>query len=211
MFGKTVASSAVETNSVTDLRRKTRRVPAKGKGLRFKRVYTTPGVDPYDMIEWDKRASMITNPDGSVVFKMEDVEIPAAWSQLATDIVVCKYFRKAGVHGDAERGETSVRQVVYRIAHTIREAGERLGGYFAHAEDADAFEAELSLHAGPPDRRVQLAGVVQLRPLPARTASTGSGGNCAWDPTTERGRRDRRTPTSARSARPASSSRSTTT
>ncbi len=69
---------------------------------------------------------MITNPDGSVVFKMEGAEVPAGWSQLATDIVVSKYFRKAGIHGDKTLGETSVRQVVYRIAHTIREAGERL-------------------------------------------------------------------------------------
>ncbi|MCA9623453.1 MAG: vitamin B12-dependent ribonucleotide reductase, partial [Myxococcales bacterium] len=94
----------------------------------------------------EKRTSVITNPDGSVVFKMEGAEIPAEWSQLATDIVVSKYFRKAGLFNDKSQGETSVRQVVYRIAHTIREAGERFGGYFASTEAADVFEAELSYY-----------------------------------------------------------------
>src|SRR5262249_35562006 len=59
-------------------------------------------------------------------------------------IVVSKYFRKAGLHGKKELGETSVRQVVHRLARTIREAGERLGGYFASSKEADAFEAELA-------------------------------------------------------------------
>src|SRR5260221_2151504 len=75
---------------------------------------------------------------------MEGAEIPTEWSQLATDIVISKYFRKAGLHGKKEVGETSVRQVVHRIAHTIRGAGEKLGGYFATKKDADVFEAELS-------------------------------------------------------------------
>ena len=83
------------------------------------------------MRSWERRTSVITNPDGSVVFKMDGAEIPAGWSQLATDIVVSKYFRKAGLHGNKEEGETSVRQVVHRLARTIREAGERFGGYFA--------------------------------------------------------------------------------
>src|SRR5690606_20045484 len=83
-------------------------------------------------------------PDGSVVFKMEGVEVPAEWSQLATDIVVSKYFRKSGVDGRQEQGETSVRQVVRRVAHTIRTAGERAGGYFATAQDAEVFEQELT-------------------------------------------------------------------
>ncbi len=85
-----------------------------------------------------------TNPDGSVVFKMEGAEVPAGWSQLATDIVVSKYFRKAGLHGDKTQGETSVRQVVTRLARTIREAGEQFGGYFATPKDAETFEAELA-------------------------------------------------------------------
>jgi ribonucleoside-diphosphate reductase alpha chain len=113
-------------------------------GATFTRRYTQPGDDALKNVVWERRQSLITNPDGSVVFKMEGAEIPAEWSQLATDIVISKYFRKAGIKGDKEVGETSVRQVVYRIAHTIRSAGEKAGGYFATAEDADAFEAELT-------------------------------------------------------------------
>jgi ribonucleoside-diphosphate reductase alpha chain len=75
---------------------------------------------------------------------MEGAEIPSDWSQLATDIVVSKYFRKAGIHGDKAKGETSVRDVVTRLAKTIREVGDDLGGYFASAKDADSFGAELS-------------------------------------------------------------------
>src|SRR5258708_379628 len=114
------------------------------RGSAVPRRYTEIGKDPFDSVVWERRTSVITNPDGSVVFKMEGAEIPSTWSQLATDIVVSKYFRKAGLYGKKENGEMSVRQVVYRLAHTIREAGEAMGGYFATRKDADAFEAELS-------------------------------------------------------------------
>src|SRR3954464_6633995 len=112
-------------------------------GATFAARYTEPGSDALKNVVWERRQSLITNPDGAVVFKMEGAEIPAGWSQLATDIVVSKYFRKAGIHGDKAVGETSVRQVVHRIAHTIRTAGEQAGGYFATKKDADTFEAEL--------------------------------------------------------------------
>ena len=69
---------------------------AKNSGLKITRKYTSPG-DPYQGIVWEKRTSKITNPDGSIVFEMNDVEIPSTWSQVATDIMVSKYFRKAGV------------------------------------------------------------------------------------------------------------------
>ena len=115
----------------------------KSRGLSFERRYTSAGGDALGDMTWEGRTSVITNPDGSVVFKMEGAEIPAGWSQLATDIVVSKYFRKAGLHGDKALGETSVRQVVHRIAHTIRSYGEQAGGYFATKKDADTFEAEL--------------------------------------------------------------------
>jgi ribonucleoside-diphosphate reductase alpha chain len=117
--------------------------PADRAGLRVARRYTRAGVNPLDEVKWDRRRTVITNPDGSVVFQMDDVEVPAAWSQLATDIVVSKYFRKAGLPTPPGH-ETSVRQVVYRIARTIREWGESQDGYFAAREDADAFEAELT-------------------------------------------------------------------
>jgi ribonucleoside-diphosphate reductase alpha chain len=121
---------------------------AKGQrakaGATFTARYSAAGPDPLQNVVWERRQSLITNPDGSVVFKMEGAEIPADWSQLATDIVISKYFRKAGIRGDKELGETSVRQVVHRIAHTIRVAGESFGGYFATPKDAEVFEAELS-------------------------------------------------------------------
>jgi ribonucleoside-diphosphate reductase alpha chain len=132
--------SAKESAAKTGRKRRSNRP----RGLQFERELTTKGIDPLDEVRLEKRTSVITNPDGSVVFKMEGAEIPAGWSQLATDIIVSKYFRKAGLYGDKEQSETSARQVVYRIAHTIREAGERFGGYFASTEDADTFEAELS-------------------------------------------------------------------
>ena len=128
---------------------------AKKPGLTIDRKYTTPG-NPYNNITWEKRSSKITNPDGSVVFEMNDVEIPSTWSQVATDIMVSKYFRKAGVpqvdaegnelkdeHGERILGpETSSRQVFDRLAETWRHWGEKTG-YFASSDDAQAFEDEL--------------------------------------------------------------------
>src|SRR5439155_8629289 len=105
--------------------------------------FTRPGHGPFESTTWEKRRTVISNPDGSVVFQMDEIEVPASWSQLATDIVVSKYFRKAGLP-TAPGHETSVRQVVQRLARTIRHAGEDLGGYFASVADADAFEAELA-------------------------------------------------------------------
>ncbi len=113
-------------------------------GVVVARRFTRHDEDPLDEVVYERRSSSITNPDGSIVFKMDGAQVPAGWSQLATDIVISKYFRKAGLFGDKDKGETSVRQVVYRIAHTIRRAGEEFRGYFASKSDADAFEAELS-------------------------------------------------------------------
>src|SRR5688572_16418265 len=126
------------------------------EGLRIERRFTEAGTDPYEQIEWSRRDSRITNPDGSVVFEMTDAEIPAGWSQVAADIMVSKYFRKAGVPQYDENGEPirdengevvtgperSARQVFDRLASTWRHWGEK-GGYFASAEDAQAFEDEI--------------------------------------------------------------------
>jgi ribonucleoside-diphosphate reductase alpha chain len=117
---------------------------ASKSGVVVARRFTRHDADPLDAVVYERRSSSITNPDGSIVFKMDGAQVPASWSQLATDIVISKYFRKAGLFGDKDKGETSVRQVVYRIAHTIRRAGEDFRGYFASKSDADAFEAELS-------------------------------------------------------------------
>jgi ribonucleoside-diphosphate reductase alpha chain len=151
-------------------------------GLRVPRRWTQPGSDPLALVRWDKRRTVITNPDGSVVFQMNDVEVPEDWSQLATDIVVSKYFRKAGLPGTPGH-ETSVRQVVHRIAHTLRGAGERLGGYFASPEDADAFEAELAYML------VHQIGAFNSPVwfncgLWHEYGIGGSGGNFYWDPET---------------------------
>src|SRR5262245_1112476 len=110
---------------------------ARGEGVKVRRVFTKAGAHPFDSIVWEKRVSKISNPDGSTVFEMKDVEVPATWSQLATDIVVSKYFRKAGVPGTGH--ETSARQPVTRVARSLRKAGEQFGGYFASKEDADTF------------------------------------------------------------------------
>ncbi len=146
------------------------------------RRYTTAGVDPLTAVEYDRRDSVISNPDGSVVFATRGAEIPRSWSQLATDIVVSKYFRRAGLHGDATKGETSVRQVVYRIAHTIREAGEARG-YFVDAASAETFEAELS-HLMVNQYGAFNSPVWFNCGLFQRYGITGSGGNWAWDDAT---------------------------
>ena len=111
-------------------------------GLTFTPHFTTPGVHPYDVLEWERRDAVIYNEKGDVIFKQEQVEVPASWTQLATDIAASKYFRKAGVPDVAS--EDSVRQLVTRVARTLRRAGEELGGYFATPEDAQTFEMELT-------------------------------------------------------------------
>jgi ribonucleoside-diphosphate reductase alpha chain len=113
-------------------------------GLTVSRVFTQAGQDPFATLDWTSRTSRITNPDGSVVFEMADAEVPASWSQVATDIMVSKYFRKAGVpQEDGGLGpERSAKQVITRLASTWRWWGET-NGYFATQADADAFEDEL--------------------------------------------------------------------
>jgi ribonucleoside-diphosphate reductase alpha chain len=154
---------------------------ASGQGVQVTRLFTRPGVDPLDEVTYENRDSVITDPDGTVVFQLKGAEIPAGWSQLATDIAVSKYFRKAGIHGDAKRGETSARQLVYRVARTIREAGEKSGGYFASVEDADTFEAELS-HLLIHQRAAFNSPVWFNCGLHQRYGIDGSGGNWAFDP-----------------------------
>ena len=136
--------------------REQRKLTRATGGLRVPRVFTREGQDPFDTIAWSRRTSRITNPDGSVVFEMTDAEVPATWSQVAADIMVSKYFRKAGVPQVDEAGnpifdesgnqvlgaERSARQVISRLSATWRDWGER-HGYFAPPADARAFEDEL--------------------------------------------------------------------
>ena len=125
--------------------------------MKVARRFTQAGGDVFGTTAWDKRTSRISHTDGTVVSEMKDVEIPADWSQLATDIVVSKYFRKAGVpqfdaegkpvldeKGKAKKGpEKSVKQVVHRLAGCWAYWGEKYG-YFDGAEDAAAFYDELA-------------------------------------------------------------------
>ncbi|MFN3683656.1 MAG: vitamin B12-dependent ribonucleotide reductase, partial [Fimbriimonadaceae bacterium] len=110
----------------------------------IKRYFTKPGKDPYDGIRFEPRVSEIRNPDGSVVFRMENVMVPEDWSQVATDILAQKYFRKAGVpQPDGSLGsETDARQVFHRMAGCWTDWGKRYG-YFASDLDAQVFYDEI--------------------------------------------------------------------
>jgi ribonucleoside-diphosphate reductase alpha chain len=125
--------------------------------MKINRRFTQANQDVFSSVEYDKRTSRISNPDGSIVFEMNDAEIPRSWSQLATDIMVSKYFRKAGVpqvdaNGQVKKDEAgkvitgpekSAKQVIHRLAGCWRHWGET-HGYFDTTEDAQAFYDELS-------------------------------------------------------------------
>ncbi|MDO8608413.1 MAG: vitamin B12-dependent ribonucleotide reductase [Phaeospirillum sp.] len=152
------------------------------KGLSFSKIFTAGSGDPLETFKSVKRSSLISNTDGSVVFKKEDCEVPEGWSQLATDILVSKYFRKKGVPGLGY--ETSAKQVVKRIAETIRKAGEELEGYFASEKEAKNFEDELKFllinQYGAFNSPVWFnCGLYHSYGI------EGSGGNWHWDPQTD--------------------------
>ena len=108
-------------------------------GLSFRRFFTKPGVSPYDELEWDLRLAQITDSHGGVIFEQKDVEVPKDWSMTATNIVASKYLH--GKLGTPER-ETGVRQLVTRVAETIRDWG-LAQGYFKTPEDGATFHDEL--------------------------------------------------------------------
>jgi ribonucleoside-diphosphate reductase alpha chain len=110
-----------------------------GRGLRFERYFTKPGVHPFDEVEWELRTAIISNDRGEKIFEQKEVEIPKSWSMTATNVVVSKYFY--GQIGTPQR-ETSVRQLVDRIAKTYYIWGIQ-DGYFASQEDAEVFYSEL--------------------------------------------------------------------
>ncbi|MBK7690164.1 MAG: adenosylcobalamin-dependent ribonucleoside-diphosphate reductase [Bacteroidetes bacterium] len=113
-------------------------------GLQFTRYYTNDTKSVYDQFEYDYRTSIIRNPNGEVIFELKNVEVPAHWSQIATDILAQKYFRKAGVpQEDGSLGrETSIKQVAHRMADCWRQWGEKYH-YFASSNDAQIFYDEL--------------------------------------------------------------------
>jgi ribonucleoside-diphosphate reductase alpha chain len=115
------------------------RAADRPRGLRFERYFTPPGSHAYDLVEWERRTAAITNEKGALIFEQQDVEVPRAWSQLATNVVAQKYFR--GHVGGPDR-EYSVRQLIDRVVTSIGRWG-REGGYFATEEDAANWEEEL--------------------------------------------------------------------
>ena len=126
------------------------------EGLKIPRYYTQKNISPTDLFTYERRTSIIKNPDGSTVFEMNDVEVPDFWSQVATDILAQKYFRKAGVPLRDNRGEllldengkvitgseTSIKQVAHRIAGCWITWGKKFN-YFAADQDAQTFYDEI--------------------------------------------------------------------
>ena len=113
------------------------------RGVSFPKYFTQklePGKTPYDEVAWELRTAVIANDKGAIIFEQNDVEVPADWSQTATNIVVSKYFH--GKMGSPER-ETSVRQLVHRVVDTIADWG-KAGRYFRTGEDAENFRNELA-------------------------------------------------------------------
>ncbi len=125
-------------------------------GLKVERFYTKTDLSPFDQFEYELRTSLIREPNGKIVFEMKEVEVPVFWSQVATDVLAQKYFRKAGVpqylpdgapklnaDGSPVLGaETSIKQVAHRLAGTWTYWGEKYG-YFVSPEDARIFYEEL--------------------------------------------------------------------
>src|SRR5207244_1383095 len=110
------------------------------RGLTVARRSVPAGTNPYDTVEWEIRTAVIAGETGEVVFEQRDVEVPRSWSQLATNVVVSKYFR--GTLGTPQR-ERSVRQLIGRVVSTLGEWGEAQG-YFATPDDRQTFTDELS-------------------------------------------------------------------
>jgi len=113
---------------------------ANSKGLKISRNFSNPDVHPFDEIKWESRDAKITGDNGEVIFEQKDVEVPEFWSQLATKVVVSKYF-----YGDVETDnrERSVKQLVHRVCRAIADRG-RKDGYFATNQDAENFYNELA-------------------------------------------------------------------
>src|SRR6202030_812422 len=114
--------------------------PEPTTGVHCTRMFSKPGVSPYSEVTWERRTASITDASGGTIFEQKDVEVPADWSMTATNIVASKYLH--GPLGSPDR-ETGVRQLVSRVAETVRDWG-MAGGYFATPADAATFYAELS-------------------------------------------------------------------
>lgn len=141
--GRAAAKSRGEQSRVAASRpagrKNAKNTPAKG--LSFRHVFSTPGTNPFDQVEWDRRKASITDDKGKVIFEQENIEIPKSWSMLATNVVASKYF-----YGDPNKKnerEYSIRQLIHRVTRTITDWGIK-DGYFATADDAEAYYNELT-------------------------------------------------------------------
>ena len=114
-------------------------------GLKFARRFSKPGVSPYDEVQWERRTAAINDMSGKVIFEQKDVEVPVDWSMTATNIVASKYLhgQMNTPSGESRGRESGVRALVSRVADTITAWGKK-GGYFASAEDAQAFGDDLT-------------------------------------------------------------------
>ena len=131
---------ATVSERVSTMTTTTEQARSARRGMTVPRTFSVEGRSPFDLVEWDLRTAAIKDEKGRVLFEQVDCEIPRGWSQLATNVVVSKYFY--GEVNTPER-ETSVRQLVDRVSRTISDWG-REDGYFASSEDADAFYDELT-------------------------------------------------------------------
>ncbi len=118
--------------------------PEPTTGVHCTRLFSKPGISPYNEVAWERRTASITDATGGIIFEQKDVEVPADWSMTATNIVASKYLHgHVGTpQGEFGARETGVRQLVARVAETIRDWGIA-GGYFATPEDAAVFHDEL--------------------------------------------------------------------
>src|SRR5688572_20479205 len=135
----TQGSGSAALGSGVEPQTRARKSTPLAPGLEFPRYFTLPGVDPFDEVEWEFRDAVIGNEKGKVVFEQRGVEIPKAWSQQATNIVVSKYFR--GTMGSPER-ESSVRQLIGRVVDTIT-MWAKAQNYFSSPDSLQAFSHEL--------------------------------------------------------------------
>ncbi|MGC2696287.1 MAG: vitamin B12-dependent ribonucleotide reductase, partial [Candidatus Angelobacter sp.] len=141
-MAETGAKAAMKENTRTS----TQSQPAEKNpaGLKFSRYFTRTGVSPYDEVEWELRTASITDAKGNSIFEQRDVESPKDWSMTAINIVASKYLHGSliGETGGTPQRETGVRQLIQRVAESIRDWGW-LQGYFATSEDRDTFHDEL--------------------------------------------------------------------
>ncbi len=110
------------------------------RGLKFRRFFSTPGIDPMDSVQWDERSARIRNANGQTIFEQHDIETPSFWTDMALNVVASRYFR--GKPGAAGR-ETSVRAMILRVVDTIFAWGTEQD-YFATEDDARVFRDELA-------------------------------------------------------------------